>query len=389
MGPPRILHTADWHLGRRLNRVPRIQEQERLLAHLVEEARRLDPEIVVVAGDVYDFFNPTAEAERLYYETVRDLAQGGARAVAVVAGNHDSPRRLTAPQGLLEDAGVLVAGNPHDPTEAPEPRSYPGFAVEESGPGWVRLSFPDRDEVVLHLLPFPGDSRVPSRVSDGGEASTGEVVEALQEDLPGDGARRYLVSHLYVQAGAGVEEDREDFVGGAYAVDPEVLSPYEAAFLGHLHQAHGGDAWRYAGAPMAFDFDDPDRARGGWLWDDGDWTQVPLEGDRGLRVEDVAGVAEARGLAGEVGDAWVRLRFPPGTVLSPGDREAVREAFGDRLVDIQFEPAEPEAAEGIAIDPGAVDPEEAFRAYHEEARGGAPDEDLVDLFLDLLQEGEA
>jgi exonuclease SbcD len=390
MAPPRVLHTADWHLGRRLNRAPRVDEQERLLSDLVAKARTHDPEVVAVAGDVFDFFNPTARAETLYYETLRALADGGERAVVVVAGNHDSPHRLTAPKGLLEDAGVLVAGDPHDPDDAPEPRTHPGFEVAESGPGWVRLVFPDRDEAVFHLLPFPADARVPTRVAQGGEATAGEVVEALQGDLPETSTPTYLVSHLYVQGGAGVAEDREDYVGGAYAVDPALLDRYEAAFLGHLHVPHGGETWRYAGAPLAFDFDDPEAERGGWLWDDGGWTKVPLSGGRDLRVEDVAGVTAATGLAEDVGDAWVRLRFPPGTVLAPSDRERVREAFGDRLVDIQFEPPEEAGPDGgRPLDPGNVDPEEAFRAYHEDETGDAPDDELVDLFLDLVAEGEA
>lgn len=383
----RILHTADWHLGRRLNRVHRLDEQRAVLESLVDCTRKVDPDVVVLAGDVFDVFTPGAAAERLYYRTVQALAGGGRRAVLVVAGNHDSPARLTAPRTLLEEQGIFTYGDPHDPGDVPGVREHEGFSVVEAGPGWLTLEV-GAEQATFHLLPFPSRARLPSRV-DQEDASATEIVEALASEVP-DREPVYLVSHLYVAGGHDVEQDRDDYLGGAYAVDPVVLEGYEAAFLGHLHTAFGTSTWRYAGAPLAFDFDDPDVDRGAWLHDDGDWRQIPLEGAVPLREEPVTSVDQALALADEKPQAWIRLRFDRGTVVERQQRERIREAFGKRLVDIRFEAPDVEPSQKPeAVELGDLDPETAFRRYVEDADGAHPDEELVELFLEVLEPQDA
>jgi exonuclease SbcD len=376
----RILHTADWHLGRRIGTVSRLDEQRKLLDRLVREVRRRDPDVIVHAGDVFDVFTPSAEAERLYYGTMQRLAEGGQRCVLVVAGNHDSSSRLTAPRTLLEATGVIVHGDPHDPDDVPEPRTYEGFELLDAGPGWVEIAT-SGDEATFHLLPFPTRSRLPTNVDQQDVPAT-EVVETLQGEVPDPD---HLVSHLYVSTNHDVEQDRDDFVGGAYAVDPGVLEPYEAAFLGHLHQAFPSKHWRYAGAPMAFDFDDPGVARGAWLYEHGDWEQIELGGGRPLRAVHTASVDEALALAEDDEDAWTRLIFERGTVVARNQREKVCEAFGDRLVDIRFEEPDDEPDERFErVEVGEIDPEQAFRGYVEDQEGTEPDDELVELFLEVL-----
>lgn len=382
----RILHTADWHLGRRLNRVERLDEQRALMADLVDRTREIDPDAVVVAGDVFDFFTPSAEAERLYYRTLRRLSEGGDRAVLVVAGNHDSSARLAAPRTLLEDLGIIVAGDPHDPDELPDTEAYPGFSIEASGPGWVRLSI-GGEEALFHLLPFPSRSRLPPEHQVDGDSAT-RIVERLQATLPSFEGDTFLVSHLFVGSTRyDVDEDRDDFVGGAYKVDPHVLDRYDAAFLGHLHTQHGTDRWRYAGAPMAFDFDDPTIERGALLWEDGTWRSVPLDGARDLRVEPVPDVQSALERAEALPRSWVRLVFEAGTILSPGERSEIKDAFGDRLVDIQFDvPEVTHQPDQIQAPAGEIDPEAAFRDYYQDEKGAKPPEAIVDLFREAFQE---
>lgn len=388
MSLPRVLHTADWHLDRKLNRVSRLDEQRQVMDSLVDLAEAEDPDAVVVAGDVFDVFTPAAEAERLYYRTVQGLAGDGDRAVVVVAGNHDSPSRLSAPRGVLEGAGVLVAGDPHDPADVPEPGPYPGFEVTRSGPGWAVLDLPDVEPTLFHLLPYPGRSRLPGDVEARDRSAT-EIVEALQEDLPGDWVGpELLVSHLYVRSDAAdVEEDREDFVGGANAVDAAVLDRYDAAFLGHLHRPHGTDRWRYAGAPLVFEFDEAAGRRGAYLWDGG-WSERELEGGRVPEVLEPADVGEALDQADDGADSLIRLRFTAGTILSQGERRRLREAWGNRLVDIQFEPPSP-SAEDEGLDLGDLDPASAFREYVEEEQGEPPDERLLEMFHEIREVDDA
>ena len=92
----RILHTSDWHLGRSLEHISRIEEQRGFIDCLVKIADEEDVDLVLVAGDVYDTYNPSAAAEELFFEAMDRLSGKGGRAVIVIAGNHDNPERLCA-----------------------------------------------------------------------------------------------------------------------------------------------------------------------------------------------------------------------------------------------------------------------------------------------------
>ena len=87
----RILHTGDWHLGKRLEDFSRLEEQQVVMNEICEIADREQADIVLVSGDIYDTFNPPTEAVDLLYKTLKKLTNGGLRPVIAIAGNHDSP----------------------------------------------------------------------------------------------------------------------------------------------------------------------------------------------------------------------------------------------------------------------------------------------------------
>jgi exonuclease SbcD len=100
----RILHTSDWHLGRALEGINRLDEQREFIDQLVEMAEDESIDLVLVAGDVFDTYNPSAVAEELYYDAVYRLSAKGQRGVVVIAGNHDNPDRLCAASPLAYKA---------------------------------------------------------------------------------------------------------------------------------------------------------------------------------------------------------------------------------------------------------------------------------------------
>ncbi|HVY44405.1 MAG TPA: exonuclease subunit SbcD, partial [Minicystis sp.] len=111
----RVLHVADLHLGRGLGELSREAEQRALVRELGDAARELDVALTLVAGDVFDAFTPPAWAEDLFFELLDALADGGRRAVAVIAGNHDSGLRLAAADPLARRLGIVLAGDPGEP----------------------------------------------------------------------------------------------------------------------------------------------------------------------------------------------------------------------------------------------------------------------------------
>ena len=96
----KILHTADWHLGKRLDRFSRLEEQVEVLGEIVKIADENAVDLVLIAGDLFDSFNPSIEATELFYKTLKQLTNNGKRPVIAIAGTHDASDRIDAPYPL-------------------------------------------------------------------------------------------------------------------------------------------------------------------------------------------------------------------------------------------------------------------------------------------------
>jgi len=155
----RIVHTSDWHLGKTLEGFSRVPEQKEFIEELHQIVVDQNAHMVLIAGDVYDVFNPSAEAEDLFYYALEKLADNGRRAVVVIAGNHDNPERIAAPEYLARHHGITLIGFPKDTVSLGGPRH--GVQRTASGPGWVRLQVPGCDhEATLITLAYPSETRL-------------------------------------------------------------------------------------------------------------------------------------------------------------------------------------------------------------------------------------
>ena len=112
----KIIHTADWHIGRSLYGRKRYGEFEAFLDWLAECIRSQQADALLVAGDVFDNSTPSHRAQELYYRFLCRVSDAGCRHVVITAGNHDSPSFLNAPRELLRYLNVHVVGCA---TEAP------------------------------------------------------------------------------------------------------------------------------------------------------------------------------------------------------------------------------------------------------------------------------
>ena len=106
----RLLHTSDWHLGRSFHGVSLLQDQAAALERIAELAVEESVDLVVIAGDIYDRAIPPAEAVQLFNTTLATLRRGGT-AVVAIAGNHDSPIRVSVYDTLLASFGVTIRGD--------------------------------------------------------------------------------------------------------------------------------------------------------------------------------------------------------------------------------------------------------------------------------------
>ena len=108
-----ILHTSDWHIGKRLMDRERLPEQIAALDEIVRICDERDVDLVLVAGDVFDTYMPSADAEEVFFRAVKRIA-GEKRAVVIVSGNHDDGVRLAASAPLAAEEGIYLFGGGYD-----------------------------------------------------------------------------------------------------------------------------------------------------------------------------------------------------------------------------------------------------------------------------------
>lgn len=239
----RILHTADLHLGRQFNGLGLESDHQTVLNQIVDAVLTHEPDVLIIAGDVFDRASPPATAVRQFNEFVTRIAQETAAALVVIAGNHDSGDRIGAMAVMIDRRRALIRGPLH-PDEAPL------VLNDAHGP------------VAISALPFAYEYAARECYRDETIAQPEHVICAqiasARRHLP-DGARWVVVSHAFV-AGVRTSEGERALVraGGIEAVSPKVFEGAHYVALGHIHrpQTAGAAHIRYSGAPLAFGFDE-------------------------------------------------------------------------------------------------------------------------------------
>jgi exonuclease SbcD len=373
----KVLHTSDWHVGRRIRGRDRSEEHRDVLAELVGLATEHDVDLTLVAGDIYDTASPTPAAEQIVWRTLLDLSE--VAPVLVVAGNHDNAARLDAVAPILERAGVTVVGSPRAPSE--------GGVVVFDGLG-----------IKVAMLPFVSQRAIvkaedimgsdPDQHAGQYEDRMRRVVESLTTEM-GTDTVNMLVSHLTVYGAVAGGGERTAHICG-YAV-PASLFPGHLSYvaLGHLHRQqkmpHSSPVW-YSGSPLQLDFGEVADQKGALLVKaepgrPASVEELPLH--RGRRLVELTGSLEqVLARADETGDAYVKV------VL----REGARVGLAD-----QVRAAIPNAVEVVLDNPNAtrksskprqtLDPTEAFARYL--AERDAADPGVQALFAELLDEASA
>ena len=233
----RILHTSDWHLGRSFFEESLQADQAWVLDRLVEALRDLRPDALVVAGDVYDRAVPTKEAVELLDDVLWRVAALGIPVVAI-AGNHDSPERLSFGARLLEGSHVHLRG----------------------GLEGIATPVPIAGKGLVYAAPFVDPDVVRTLVKDdairGHAAATERVLAEARRDAAGRDLPTVLVAHAFVQ---GAQETRESerpiSVGTAGSIPASALAGFDYVALGHLHGPQEvAPGVRYSGSLLKYSF---------------------------------------------------------------------------------------------------------------------------------------
>ncbi|MGA9116419.1 MAG: exonuclease subunit SbcD [Bacteroidota bacterium] len=398
----KILHTSDWHLGKRLGTISRHEEQEAVLDEICRIADAECVHAVLVAGDIFDSANPPVESIQLLFRTLKRLAADGRRAVVAIAGNHDSPDRIEAPDPLARECGILFAGYPR--TRISPFALEGGLSLSESAEGFAEIIIPDAPHPLrLILSPYASETRLRSYL---GETDREAGLRSMLAGIWAGLAARYcdprgvniLLAHAcVVPEGATAEDDQEDEkpilgVGGAQAV---FTSSFPAglhyAALGHLHTAHavggGSSPAFYAGSPLAYAMNDTARKKQVLVIeaDPGAPARVrfvPLtQGKRLCRMR-FPGVGEAVAWLRDNPGVLVELTMAMKTFLTGEERRQILDSH-DGIVDIIPEVTIPGGEGGPPRVNLQRSVEELFRDYFSHVHGQEPNDRLVALFREV------
>jgi exonuclease SbcD len=359
----KLLHTADWHIGKTLKGRNRLDEQRQVIAQIIAAARDHQPDAVLIAGDLYDMSAPSAEAQQLVVQALLALRDTGAQIIAI-AGNHDNAATFDAYRPLMNAAGITLVGS-----------------VRTADKGGV-VSFDARstgERANVAVLPFLSQryavraaqliSSTPSEMSRDYDDMVREVIANLAGAFT-PGAVNVVMAHLTVTGGK--------FGGGERAAQsifeynvPASAFPADAHYvaLGHLHRRQTLAApcpVVYSGSPFAVDFGEQDNTHVVCLVQatpstPAKVTDIPITAGRRLRT--VHGtVAELVARADEFGDDFLRVYVREPT--SAGLRETITDALPNALevrIDPEFaavvNPARP------TVNPSDRSPGELFAEY--------------------------
>lgn len=232
----KLIHLSDLHLGKRVNDFSMLEDQQYILAEILQIIDREKPDGVLIAGDVYDKSVPSAEAVALLDDFLVRLSRRELL-IFVISGNHDSPERMAFGGRLMERSGVHLA-------PVYDGKVEPVVLTDEYGP------------VKLYLLPFVKPSHVRRCFPEREIATYTDAVAAAIEAMGVDTAvRNVLVTHQFV-TGAARCDSEELSVGGTDNVDAAVFDPFDYVALGHIHgpQQVGRETVRYCGTPLKYSF---------------------------------------------------------------------------------------------------------------------------------------
>lgn len=263
MKPLTILHTSDWHLGRRLYGRLRYEEFELFLHWLQDTISAQKVDILIVAGDIFDTMTPSNKAQALYYEFLGKVSRSCCQHVVIVAGNHDSPTFLDAPSNVLKFLNVHVIGTACDDLDD----EVLVLGDDDNNPHCIIAAVPylrDRD-VRSSSAGESADSKDANviagicehydNVADIAKAKQAYLIKTHQRYIP-----IIATGHLFASGGKTTEDDgvRELYVGSLGKISADMFNDgFDYVALGHLHvpqRVGGRESIRYSGSPIPMGF---------------------------------------------------------------------------------------------------------------------------------------
>ena len=398
----KILHTADWHLGKKLDYFSRLDEQVLVMNEIVEIANAQQVDAVIVAGDLFDNFNPSTEAVELFYKTLKQLSNNGKRPVIAIAGNHDSPNLINAPDPLARECGIVLIGHPQTKIQ---PFALKDFAISKSAEGFLEIQFNHIEKPlrILHTA-YANEIRLKQYFGENKEEALNEVLaekwNALATEYCDANGVNILTTHLYMnKRGTDFLDEPEGEkplkIGNADMIFSEAIPPQiQYTALGHLHGFKNiGTAEKpvvYSSSPLCYSFSEAGQTKyvsivTAFPNQSVSYEKIALTHGKPLVRKTFLSVDEAVNWLTENQNTLVELTLETETFLKADERKLLYQSHNDiihLIPKVKQQKTTEKVTETIDLNQNMQD---LFRDYFKSKNGNQqPNDELMDLFNEIL-----
>jgi DNA repair protein SbcD/Mre11 len=405
----KILHTADWHLGKRLQEYSRIEEQKLVLDEICQIADREHVDMVLIAGDIFDTFNPSHEAVELLYKTLRRLSKNGTRPIIAISGNHDSTQFVEAPDPLARELGILFYSR-YD-TVIPVGKLDSGVEITRSASGLLELKLPHVDFPIRIIL-APYANEVSLRTYLGEENREAEFRNLLANNwqeladryCDEAGVNLFLGHFFFMKEGEKPELEPESerpilHVGGTQALFTDHLpSQIQYAALGHLHRYHAVSHPNipvvYSSSPLAYSFSEADQEKKVVIINAHptkpvNYLPIPLTQGRPLYRVKFDQLPKALQWLEENPYCYVELTYETEHSIDATTRKALLKAH-DGIVNLipQIKNPHHQPNYSLQVEDLGKDMVTLFQLFYQSEKGQEPNEELLGIFKEVISHND-
>ena len=385
----KILHTSDWHLGKKLEGYSRIEEQEKFLEELKEICNREEIQVILIAGDVYDSSNPPVEAEKLYFKAIKDLSNNGDRLIIVIAGNHDNPEKLLASTPFSSEYGIITFGKP---LEVKELGQYGKWEVIESFEGGILVK-KDEEELFINALPYPSEKELNELLSDNSKETSeriGEILTQTHSHKKKD-TKSIIISHLFTLGATKEGSERDIDLGGSVYFDLNYAPKADYIALGHIHKPMNFDKNNayYCGSPIEYrvsenTFDKKVLVKN---LDTGEMKDIFLTNHKAIKSYTTKSIEEALEVSEKLMDKneWIYLYIESDRTLKNHETRDIKK--NKNIIEI-IPKINWLKEDDMDLSHTELNISDSFKNYYKSKNNVLPNEELLKIFLSIIGELE-
>lgn len=406
----KILHTADWHLGKKLNEYARLPEQQLALEEICKIADEQQSDIILISGDIYDTFNPPTEAIELLYATLKKLSRNGERPVIAISGNHDSTHFIAAPEPLAASLGIFFYS--HYDTKIQPVKLESGVEISQSDFGFIEVHLPQYTYPArIILAPYANEMLLKTYLGDNNrEAALRDLLtrkwKAIADEYMDDKGVNLFSGHFFfMKEGSKPDAEPESerpilHIGGAQPIYSNNLpEQIQYAALGHLHRYHSIDTQPcpvvYSSSLLAYSFSEANQpkyvisitAKPG---EKVEISPIQLKTGRRLERQTFDNIDDALAWLSDNPYTFVELTIITDQAIDAASRRAIYKSH-DGIVSIipKLKNLAVDAPEGLQSEDLQQDISKLFTQYYESKNNGvAPNEAMMALFSEVIGQQE-